>query len=83
MTPDDGPLGQPGTRARAGDERRRAHRGATAAPVLAIAGLYLAAWGYSPGGGFPAGAVMLGVVLLLYAGFGRTPRRASRPPDAR
>ena len=43
-----------------------------AAPVLAIAGVYLAAWGYSPGGGFPAGAVILGVVLLLYAGFGRT-----------
>jgi multicomponent Na+:H+ antiporter subunit B len=43
-----------------------------AAPVLAIAGIYLAAWGYSPGGGFPAGAVILGVVLLLYAGFGRT-----------
>jgi multicomponent Na+:H+ antiporter subunit B len=43
----------------------------TAAPVLAVAGIYLAAWGYSPGGGFPAGAVILGVVLLLYAGFGR------------
>ena len=25
----------------------------TAAPVLAVAGVYLAAWGYSPGGGFP------------------------------
>jgi multicomponent Na+:H+ antiporter subunit B len=42
-----------------------------AAPVLAIAGLYLVAWGYSPGGGFPGGAVMLGVALLVYAGFGR------------
>ena len=42
-----------------------------AAPVLAIAGFYLVAWGYSPGGGFPGGAVMLGVALLVYAGFGR------------
>lgn len=41
-----------------------------AAPVLAIAGVYLVAEGYSPGGGFPAGGVALGVVLLLYAGFG-------------
>jgi multicomponent Na+:H+ antiporter subunit B len=42
----------------------------TAAPVLAVAGVYLAAEGYSPGGGFPAGAVLLGVVLMLWAGFG-------------
>lgn len=41
-----------------------------AATILAVAGLYLVAWGYSPGGGFPAGAVVLGVVLLIYAGFG-------------
>jgi multicomponent Na+:H+ antiporter subunit B len=42
-----------------------------ALPVLAVAGLYLVAWGYSPGGGFPGGAVILGVLLLAYAGFGR------------
>jgi len=42
-----------------------------AAPVLAVTGFYLVAWGYSPGGGFPGGAVMLGVLLLAYAGFGR------------
>jgi multicomponent Na+:H+ antiporter subunit B len=42
-----------------------------ALPVLAVAGLYLVAWGYSPGGGFPGGAVILGVLLLVYAGFGR------------
>jgi multicomponent Na+:H+ antiporter subunit B len=41
------------------------------APALAVAGCYLAAWGYSPGGGFPAGVVLAGVILLLYAGFGR------------
>jgi multicomponent Na+:H+ antiporter subunit B len=41
-----------------------------AAPLLAIAGCYLCAWGYTPGGGFPGGAVILGVVLLLYAGYG-------------
>ncbi len=40
-------------------------------PILAVAGLYLVAWGYSPGGGFPGGAVLLGVLLLVYAGYGR------------
>lgn len=51
-----------------------------AVPVLAVTGCYLVAWGYSPGGGFPGGAVMLGVALLAYAGFGR-PRiaRVVRP----
>lgn len=42
-----------------------------ALPILAVTGLYLVAWGYSPGGGFPGGAVLLGVVLLAYAGYGR------------
>ena len=68
--PDRSPLGTPGP--------ERAHemsvvtRTATrvAAPILAVAGVYLVAEGYSPGGGFPAGGVALGVVLLLYAGFG-------------
>jgi multicomponent Na+:H+ antiporter subunit B len=41
------------------------------APILAVAGLYLVTWGYSPGGGFPGGAVLLGVLLLAYAGYGR------------
>ena len=45
-------------------------------PILAVAGLYLVVWGYSPGGGFPGGAVMLGVLLLVYAAFGR--RKISR-----
>ncbi len=43
----------------------------TATPILAVTGFYLVAWGYSPGGGFPGGAVVLGVVLLVYAAFGR------------
>jgi multicomponent Na+:H+ antiporter subunit B len=47
-----------------------------ALPILAVAGLYLVVWGFSPGGGFPGGAVMLGVLLLVYAGFGR--RKVSR-----
>jgi multicomponent Na+:H+ antiporter subunit B len=69
-TPDGDPVGL--------RQRERAHamtvvtRNAAkaAAPILAVAGCYLCAWGYSPGGGFPAGAVLLGVVLFLYAGFG-------------
>ena len=48
---------------------RGAVRAAT--PILAVTGCYLVAWGYSPGGGFPGGAVALGVVMLAYAGFGR------------
>lgn len=40
------------------------------APVLAVAGIYLFAQGYSPGGGFPAGVVAVGVMLLFYAGLG-------------
>ena len=49
-------------------------------PLLAVAGIYLFAQGYSPGGGFPAGAVALGVALLVYAGFGyRAVERAVRP----
>jgi multicomponent Na+:H+ antiporter subunit B len=48
--------------------------------VLAVAGVYLAAWGYSPGGGFPAGGVLSGVALLLYAALGyRAIRRVVRP----
>jgi multicomponent Na+:H+ antiporter subunit B len=47
-----------------------------AAPVLAVTGCYLVAWGYSPGGGFPGGAVLLGVLLMAYAGYGR--RRIAR-----
>jgi multicomponent Na+:H+ antiporter subunit B len=45
-------------------------------PVLAVGGFYLAAWGYSPGGGFPGGAVLVGVLLLAYAALGR--RRIAR-----
>jgi multicomponent Na+:H+ antiporter subunit B len=40
------------------------------APLLFMAGLYTVAWGFSPGGGFPAGAVVLGVVLLVYVSYG-------------
>jgi len=42
-----------------------------AAVVLAVAGIYLAAWGYTPGGGLPAGVVVTGVAILIYAVFGR------------
>jgi multicomponent Na+:H+ antiporter subunit B len=70
LTPDDELLGTPAP------ERAQSMsvvaRTATrvVSPILAIAGVYLVAWGYSPGGGFPAGAVITGVVLLIYATFG-------------
>jgi multicomponent Na+:H+ antiporter subunit B len=51
-----------------------------AAVILAVAGVYLAAWGYAPGGGFPAGAVLTGVAVLLYAALGyRAVSRIVRP----
>ncbi|MGW5241750.1 MnhB domain-containing protein [Monashia sp. NPDC004114] len=51
-----------------------------AAVLLAVASVYMAAWGYTPGGGFPAGAAVMGVVLLLYTGLGhRAVRRVVRP----
>ncbi|HEV2633594.1 MAG TPA: MnhB domain-containing protein [Actinocrinis sp.] len=75
-TPDHVPLGTPAPEyAEAmGVVVRTAVR--VAIPILAVTGCYLVAWGYSPGGGFPGGAVMLGVILLVYAGFGH--RRISR-----
>jgi multicomponent Na+:H+ antiporter subunit B len=42
----------------------------TAAVFLFVAGIYLAAWGYTPGGGFPGGAVLTGVAILLYGALG-------------
>jgi multicomponent Na+:H+ antiporter subunit B len=51
-----------------------------ASVVLAVTAIYLAAWGYSPGGGFPAGAALAGVAVLLYAALGyRRVRRVVRP----
>lgn len=38
--------------------------------VLAVAAIYLGAWGYSPGGGFPSGAAITGVILLVYVALG-------------
>ncbi|MBO0828229.1 MAG: hypothetical protein J2P24_10665 [Streptosporangiales bacterium] len=69
-TPDAVPLGTPAPEDAEGMTVvvRTAMR--VVAPVLAVCGVYLVTWGYAPGGGFPAGAVMLGVILLLYAGFG-------------
>ena len=70
-TPDATPLGTPAPET--ADAMTIVVRTAirVALPLLAVAGLYLVAWGYSPGGGFPGGAVLLGVLLLAYAGFGR------------
>ena len=45
-------------------------------PLLTVAGAFLLLSPWAPGGGFPAGAVLSGVVLLTYAAFGY---RAVRP----
>jgi multicomponent Na+:H+ antiporter subunit B len=70
-TPDAVPLGAPAPET--ADAMTVVTRTAirVALPVLAVAGVYLVAWGYAPGGGFPGGAVLVGVLLLAYAGFGR------------
>jgi multicomponent Na+:H+ antiporter subunit B len=75
-TPDSTPLGTPApeTADAMSVVARTAIR--VALPLLAMAGFYLVAEGFSPGGGFPGGAVILGVLLLAYAGFGRS--RVSR-----
>ena len=52
-----------------------------AAPALVVCGMYLMLWGFSPGGGFPAGVVLLGVALLAYAGFGYARVRKVVAPD--
>jgi multicomponent Na+:H+ antiporter subunit B len=52
-----------------------------AAVILAVAGIYLAAWGYTPGGGFPAGVVLAGVVILLYSALGHRAMRAVVRPQ--
>jgi multicomponent Na+:H+ antiporter subunit B len=49
-------------------------------PLLTVAGAFLLLSPWAPGGGFPAGAVLSGVVLLIYAAFGyRALRRLVRP----
>ena len=81
LTPDRVALGTPAPEQAAG--MTVVVRGAvrTVTPILLIAGMYLAAWGYSPGGGFPAGAVVLGGVLLAYVGFGYPRIRGIVQPD--
>jgi multicomponent Na+:H+ antiporter subunit B len=83
-TPPDADLGALGTFA---PERAQAMTVVTrlsariAAVMLAVISVYIAAWGYSPGGGFPAGVAVTGVVILLYAAFGQAAVRvAVRPP---
>ena len=49
-------------------------------PLLTVAGGFLLLSPWAPGGGFPAGAVLTGVVLLTYGAFGyRAVRRLVRP----
>lgn len=49
-------------------------------PLLAVAGGFLLLSPWAPGGGFPAGAVFTGVVLLTYVVFGyRAVQRVVRP----
>lgn len=77
---DEDPLGAPAPERAAGMTVIVRVVARIAAPLLAVASVYLAAWGYTPGGGFPAGAALTGVVILIYAAFGhRVVRRVVRP----
>lgn len=78
--PDDLPLGLPAPeRAVAMTVIVRVAARIAAVP-LAVTAVYLAAWGYTPGGGFPAGAALVGVVILLYTALGhRMVARVIRP----
>jgi multicomponent Na+:H+ antiporter subunit B len=69
-TPDDEALGAPAPET--AETMSVVVRGVVRAftPALALAGVYLVAQGFSPGGGFPGGAVMVGVLLFAYAGLG-------------
>jgi multicomponent Na+:H+ antiporter subunit B len=52
----------------------------TVLPLLTVGGAFLLFSPWAPGGGFPAGGVLTGVVLLTYAAFGyRAVRRVVRP----
>jgi multicomponent Na+:H+ antiporter subunit B len=77
---DDDPLGTPAPERAAGMTVVVRVGARMVAPILAVAAVYLAAWGYTPGGGFPAGAALTGVIVLLYAALGhRAVRTVVRP----
>ncbi|HEU5266173.1 MAG TPA: MnhB domain-containing protein, partial [Jatrophihabitans sp.] len=77
---DDSPLGQRAPERAAGMTVLVRVGARVAAPILTVAAVYLAAWGYTPGGGFPAGAALAGVAILLYTALGhRAVRYAVRP----
>jgi multicomponent Na+:H+ antiporter subunit B len=78
--PDAIPLGEPAPEQAAAMSVVVRTAARPAAVVLAVAGVYLAAWGYTPGGGFPAGAALTGIAVLLYAALGhRAVSRFLRP----
>lgn len=80
MTPDVEPLGTPAPERAQGMSVVVRGGVRVMAPILAVTGLYLVAWGYSPGGGFPGGGVILGLVLLAYVSLGyRRIRGVIRP----
>src|SRR5581483_3362161 len=67
---DEDPIGEPAPERALGMTVVVRVTSRVAAVILAVAGVYLFAWGYTPGGGFPAGVVLAGVALLLYTAFG-------------
>jgi multicomponent Na+:H+ antiporter subunit B len=81
VDPDRSPLGSPGPEQAEAMTVIVRVAVRTASVILAVTAIYLAAWGYSPGGGFPAGAALTGVAVLLYAALGyRQVRTVVRPP---
>jgi multicomponent Na+:H+ antiporter subunit B len=78
---DDDPLGVPAPERAAAMTTVVRVAARVAAVILAVAAAYLVAWGYTPGGGFPAGAALTGVAILLYAALGHRAVRTVVRPD--
>jgi multicomponent Na+:H+ antiporter subunit B len=78
---DDDPLGVPAPERAAAMTTVVRVAARLAAVILAVAAAYLVAWGYTPGGGFPAGAALTGVAILLYAALGHRAVRIIVRPD--
>jgi multicomponent Na+:H+ antiporter subunit B len=77
---DNDPLGKPGPERAAGMTVMVRTGARAVALIVGVAGVFLGSWSWTPGGGFPAGVVVAGVAVLLYAALGhRAVAKVVRP----